>query len=113
MVIVLCLFIVPYAHSAEINASFEWTHNGIGDTLATGFKMYRVVDGVETLTVDVTDGTARTWTGSIEVDEGRNIFHLTAYNATEESGPSNQAVLEYMEPATGAMPPPTVMIRFN
>lgn len=99
--------------AADINLHVDFAYNGPSAN-TTGFKLYqRDPAGNTKVIAEIANPEARTYDGVISVTKGRSYYYLTAYNATEESGPSNEYPFEYIEPVTGGLPTPTVIIKFN
>jgi hypothetical protein len=114
---IISLFILAcasYSSAAPVNVTINFAYNGTSAMETAGFKLYhKLPDGTEIVAVDMEDPTTRSWSGILEVPNGRSVFTLSAYNATEESGRSAEFPFEYIEPVTGGLPTPTVIIKFN
>lgn len=103
-----------FANAGEVNMNVQYTFNGTEEMEVVGFKLYQTDPiGNDVLVADIIGPDIRAWTGTVDVSEGRSVFYLTSYNTTVESNRSNGVPFEYMEPETGAIPPPTIIIKFN
>ena len=90
--IIIGLIAWPYCEAAEKNLSVEWSFNGVTDA---GFKLYN-----NTKTVMEVGPGDRIWSGKVELDEGPNVFTMTALlpNDGGESEPSTPFTYEYKTP---------------
>jgi hypothetical protein len=87
-ILALLLFAIP-SFAAELK--FAWEYTPEEQANVEGFKLYR--DGVTEEAVIPAD--ARTVTIPRQTDKQSHSYHLTAFNAEEESGPSGTAIDVY------------------
>ena len=101
LMLVVLLLVASTSYAFQVTAVATWTDN---NTDIEGFKLYQE----DVIIVTLADPTARTWTGMVDVPEGRTTFYLAAYKGTKEAK-SEPAILEYMNVDLSS---PTLIIKF-
>lgn len=84
-----CGLMVQVSQAADLK--FAWEYTAEEQANIEGFKLYR--DGVTEEAV--IPANARTVTIPRQTDKQSHSYHLTAFNAEEESGPSGTAIDVY------------------
>jgi len=83
---------------------FEWGYPAEAQAQIVGFRLYRDGTILEPVSIAATDRTA---TVPRQTDKRSHTYHLTAYSAEDESGPSATAIDAYVaakvEPITGTL----------
>lgn len=111
LLFVLCFVClgIREASSHDVDVTAQWAYNG--DPVTTnGFKLYAKYPGTEDWVeiANIPDGALREWVGVIDIQEGRNILVLTAYNETDESAHSTDFPIEYIRTIPACLLAPTV-----
>ena len=104
------------ATAATVSMHVEWAVNGMPATGDAGFVIYTRPAGTDSWveTARITDPAARSYDGSMTVNQGVNELRMTSYIGDQESDPSDIITYEWIQPATPAGPPvPTVIIQFG
>ena len=110
-ILMLLLFLLSgtttsHAFDAKIEANWAWN----GDQVTTtGFKFY--LDGE--VVQNVTSGTDRTSTWTMDLDNGNHVFSMSAYGSDWESARSPDYNFEFLYVPKQDGIAPTMYIRIN
>ena len=88
-VLAACTFAPLLTWAADQPLTFVWQYTADEQALISGFRLYRDGNVVE---VEHIAPELRTVTVPRQADKTAHSYHLTAYNADEESNPSNSAI---------------------
>ena len=101
---------------ATVNMHAEWAVNGMPTSADSGFVIYTRPAGTREWveTARISDPSARSYDGPMEVNKGVNELRMTSFIGEQESDPSNIVTYEWIQPETPGTPPiPTVIIQFS
>ena len=102
-------FFVSQVQADEVNLKMSWAYSGTNTE--GGFKVYLQPGGSTDfgMIADIADPAAREHTQLIDLEAGRNVFVMTAYDGVNESTHSNESPFEYMP--IPALPAPQLIIQ--